>query len=296
MYRITGGYADRVVVGASTAVPKPPNISFEEAAGLFLTGATAFHTLAATGVREEDTVLIHGASGGVGQMAVQLAMARGARVIGTASAARHDVVRALGGEPVAYGDGLADRIRTLARSRRMVSTRRSTPSAPMRRSTCRSSWSPIAAASRPSPASVAVATRGSNCSAADQVPTPATAFAAPRGSTSWTLSLPASSRCRWPLRIRSVRSSNPSRPSSPGTPRARSSSFPDRPPADGSVGRDRHTEVPAAVPIDATVNKSAIGRCYRSSRSSDLCSAVILRGNRDCGSRDRVQRRTPGLL
>jgi NADPH:quinone reductase-like Zn-dependent oxidoreductase len=49
-----------------------------------------------------------------GQMAVQLAVARGARVIGTASPARHDVVRALGAEPVAYGDGLADRVRALA--------------------------------------------------------------------------------------------------------------------------------------------------------------------------------------
>ena len=87
---------------------------FEEAAGLMLTGATAVHTLTATSVREGDTVLIHGASGGVGQMAVQLAVLRGARVIGTASAARQDVVRALGAEPVTYGEGLAARIRSIA--------------------------------------------------------------------------------------------------------------------------------------------------------------------------------------
>lgn len=80
-----------------------------------LTGATAVHTLTATAVAAGDTVLIHGASGGVGQMAVQLAIERGARVIGTASAGRQDVVRALGGEPVIYGDGLADRIISLAR-------------------------------------------------------------------------------------------------------------------------------------------------------------------------------------
>jgi NADPH:quinone reductase-like Zn-dependent oxidoreductase len=80
-----------------------------------LTGVTAVHALTVTGVDEGDTVLIHGASGGVGQMAVQLAVVRGAQVIGTASAAHQDVVRGLGAEPVTYGDGLADRIRSLAR-------------------------------------------------------------------------------------------------------------------------------------------------------------------------------------
>ena len=114
LYRINGGYADRVVVDAASAVPKPANMSFEQAAGLMLTGATAVHTLTATGVAQGDTVLIHGASGGVGQMAVQLAVLRGARVIGTASPRRQDVVRALGAEPVTYGDGLADRVGLLA--------------------------------------------------------------------------------------------------------------------------------------------------------------------------------------
>ncbi|MEO7371160.1 MAG: NADP-dependent oxidoreductase [Ilumatobacteraceae bacterium] len=114
MYRINGGYAERVVVDAATAVPKPDNITFEEAAGLFLTGATAVHALTAAAVERGDTVLVHGASGGVGQMAVQLAVLRGAHVIGTASAGRHDLVRALGAEPVSYGDGLADRVGALA--------------------------------------------------------------------------------------------------------------------------------------------------------------------------------------
>jgi len=114
LYRINGGYADRVVVDATTAVPKPPSMGFEEAAGLMLTGATAVHTLTATTVGPGDTILVHGATGGVGQMVVQIAVARRARVIGTASAARHDVVRALGAEPVTYGDGLADRVRALA--------------------------------------------------------------------------------------------------------------------------------------------------------------------------------------
>src|SRR5258706_856691 len=108
MYRIGGAYSDRVVVAAASAVPKPTVMSFEEASGLFLAGATAIHALTATGADGGDTVVIHGASGGGGQMAVQLAVLRGARVIGTASAARHDVVVALGAEPVTYGDGLAD--------------------------------------------------------------------------------------------------------------------------------------------------------------------------------------------
>ena len=58
-------------------------------------------------------MLIHGASGGVGLMAVQLAVARGAKVIATASPARHDQLREYGAEPVAYGDGLADRVRAI---------------------------------------------------------------------------------------------------------------------------------------------------------------------------------------
>src|SRR4051794_1717673 len=112
--RSSHGYADRVVVDTTAAVPKPTSMGFEEAAGLMLTGATAVHTLMATSVGPGDTVLVHGAGGGVGQMAVQIAIARGARVIGTARAARHEVVRVLGVEPVTYGDGLADRVRAVA--------------------------------------------------------------------------------------------------------------------------------------------------------------------------------------
>jgi NADPH:quinone reductase-like Zn-dependent oxidoreductase len=58
-------------------VPKPPSLPFEEAAGLMLTGATAVHALVATGVGSGDTVVLHGASGGVGLLAVQLAVALG---------------------------------------------------------------------------------------------------------------------------------------------------------------------------------------------------------------------------
>ena len=61
-----------------------------------------------------ETVLIHGGAGGVGLMAVQIAVARGARVIATASEPRHDYLRSLGAEPTTYGEGLADRVRALA--------------------------------------------------------------------------------------------------------------------------------------------------------------------------------------
>ncbi|MEO8889036.1 MAG: NADP-dependent oxidoreductase [Jatrophihabitantaceae bacterium] len=113
-YRLTGAYAAELVAAATEFVPKPAELDWNQAAGLLLTGGTAVHTLTATNVGAGDTVLIHGASGGVGVMAVQLAVLRGARVIATASPARHDFLRELGAESVAYGDGLAHRVRALA--------------------------------------------------------------------------------------------------------------------------------------------------------------------------------------
>ncbi|HEU5420343.1 MAG TPA: NADP-dependent oxidoreductase [Streptosporangiaceae bacterium] len=113
-YRVAGGYAAELVVPATALVPRPAQLDWPQAAGLLLTGVTAWHTLAATAVGAGDTVLVHGASGGVGLMAIQLAAARGATVIGTASPARHDLLREFGAVPVAYGDGLAGRVRAAA--------------------------------------------------------------------------------------------------------------------------------------------------------------------------------------
>jgi NADPH2:quinone reductase len=113
-YPINGAYAAQVVVPASSVVPKGAVLSFEEASGLLLTGATAVHALSAVGVNKGETLLLHGASGGVGLMVVQLAVASGVRVIGTASEARHADLRRMGAEPVVYGPGLADRVRDLA--------------------------------------------------------------------------------------------------------------------------------------------------------------------------------------
>lgn len=112
-YRVSGGYAEEIVAPASSVLPKPGNLSWEQAAGLLLVGVTAFHLVEATGVSAGDRVIVHGASGGVGLAAVQLALLRGAKVIGTASAANGDRLRALGAEAMVYGPGLAERIRAV---------------------------------------------------------------------------------------------------------------------------------------------------------------------------------------
>ncbi len=113
-YRAPGAYAAELVVPASSVVPKPGSLSWEQAGGLMAAGVTAVHVLEAIGLRKDESVLVHGAAGGVGLMAVQLAVARGATVLATASAARHDLLRDLGAIPIAYGPGLADRVRAAA--------------------------------------------------------------------------------------------------------------------------------------------------------------------------------------
>lgn len=113
-YPVAGGYAADVAVPASSVIPKPVALSFEQASGMMLTGATAAHALAVVGAGAGETVLVHGASGGVGLMAVQLVVAAGGRVIGTASHSAHALLREFGAEPVAYGPGLEERVRALA--------------------------------------------------------------------------------------------------------------------------------------------------------------------------------------
>ncbi len=95
-------------------VPKPANLGWEQAAGLGVAGETSVRGLGLLGLAPGATLLVHGAAGGVGQAAVQLAVADGLRVIGTASERNHDLLRELGAEPVAYGDGLAERVAALA--------------------------------------------------------------------------------------------------------------------------------------------------------------------------------------
>ena len=107
--------ADFVVVKtpAEALWHTPEGIGDEVAATLPVAGLTAAAALAAIDLRSGDTVLVGGAAGGVGVFAVQLAKLAGARVIGTASAGTFEFLRQLGAEPVVYGPGLADRVRTL---------------------------------------------------------------------------------------------------------------------------------------------------------------------------------------
>jgi NADPH:quinone reductase-like Zn-dependent oxidoreductase len=110
-----GAYAELVSAPVETLARKPRTASWPEAAGLPLAGLTAYRAIVQTlKVEPGETVLIHGAAGGVGAVAAQLALAREARVIGAASAGHHDFLRSIGVLPVAQGDGIAGRVRALA--------------------------------------------------------------------------------------------------------------------------------------------------------------------------------------
>jgi len=106
------GQAELAVL--SYYAPIPPSLDFPGAAALPAAIETATRALDQLGVGSGSTLLINGASGSVGSAAVQLAVVRGARVIGTASPANHEYLRSLGAEPVAYGEGLVERVRALA--------------------------------------------------------------------------------------------------------------------------------------------------------------------------------------
>lgn len=108
----SGSYAQYAL--ATDIARKPASLSWTQAAALPVAGEAAMRGLDLLGVRAGETLLIHGAAGGVGAMAVQIAVHRGATVLGTAAPANHDYVRSLGATPVAYGDGLVDRVRALA--------------------------------------------------------------------------------------------------------------------------------------------------------------------------------------
>jgi NADPH2:quinone reductase len=109
-----GTFAELVAAPVRTLARKPVSLSFEEAAAVPLAGLTAYQAIQRAGITEGQTVLVHAAAGGVGAFAVQLAKVLGARVIGTASEGNHEFLRALGAEPVTYGDGLVDRVRSVA--------------------------------------------------------------------------------------------------------------------------------------------------------------------------------------
>ncbi len=119
---ISGGYRAVANLPASQLTPKPAGIDFEQAACVAIAGGTAYSALVQLGIGVGDTVLIHGAAGGVGSAAVQIARHLGAQVIGTASEQNHDYLRGLGAEPVAYGEGLVERVRSLGTITAVVDT------------------------------------------------------------------------------------------------------------------------------------------------------------------------------
>jgi NADPH:quinone reductase-like Zn-dependent oxidoreductase len=108
------GAAQAELAVLSYYAPVPSSLDFAGAAALPAAIETATRALDQLGVGSGSTLLVNGASGSVGSAAVQLAAVRGARVIGTASPANHYYIRSLGAEPVAYGEGLVERIRALA--------------------------------------------------------------------------------------------------------------------------------------------------------------------------------------
>lgn len=112
----TGAWAEQAVVPAAHLVPVPEELDAAEVVALTTNGVTAWQMLHRTArLADGQTVVVHGASGGVGTLLTQLAVRAGARVIGTASAGKHDRVRALGATPLDYRQpDLAARVRELA--------------------------------------------------------------------------------------------------------------------------------------------------------------------------------------
>lgn len=105
--------AEFVVVEAEHLAPKPENVPWEVAGALFVAGSTAWAAVRAV-VQPGDTVVVSGAAGGVGSIAVQLAALAGAQVIGLASTANHAWLAAHSVTPIAYGDGVHERISAAA--------------------------------------------------------------------------------------------------------------------------------------------------------------------------------------
>lgn len=106
-----GGYAEYTLTRTNAIARKPPTVSFIDAAALPVASATAYDAIEQLQLRSGDTLLINGAGGGVGAAAAQIARYRGVNVVGTASPAKHGFVAALGVVPVAYGDGVVERLR-----------------------------------------------------------------------------------------------------------------------------------------------------------------------------------------
>lgn len=112
-WALLASHAEYVVVPAEHAVIKPAGMPWEIAGAFSASAQTAYTAIEQLKVEAGDTVLVHAAAGGVGTVAVQLVTILGATAVGTASPRNHDYLRSLGAHPVAYGDGLVERVRNL---------------------------------------------------------------------------------------------------------------------------------------------------------------------------------------
>jgi NADPH:quinone reductase-like Zn-dependent oxidoreductase len=106
--------ADYVVVPPDQLTAKPQAVHWDQAGGLFVAGSTAYAAVRAVAPKAGETVVVSGAAGGVGSLTVQLARRTGARVIGVASEANREWLASVGVDHVAYGEGLAERLRAAA--------------------------------------------------------------------------------------------------------------------------------------------------------------------------------------
>ena len=103
-------HADFVIVDADHLVPRPAKVPWEQAGALFVVGTTAYAAIKAVGLKPRETLVVSGAAGGVGSLVVQLAKNIGAKVIGLASVGHHKWFSDRGIIPVAYGEGVFERI------------------------------------------------------------------------------------------------------------------------------------------------------------------------------------------
>jgi NADPH:quinone reductase-like Zn-dependent oxidoreductase len=110
-------HAELVVTEAADLVPKPPGVSWAAAGSLYVAGGTAWAMVRAVAAGPGDTVVVAGAAGGVGSIAVQLARNAGATVIGLAGEANHAWLSDHGVIPVTYGEGVADRVKAASGGR-----------------------------------------------------------------------------------------------------------------------------------------------------------------------------------
>jgi NADPH:quinone reductase-like Zn-dependent oxidoreductase len=111
--------ATYVVVPATQLTPRPANVPWEAAGSLFVAGTTAYAAIRAVGLTSGDWLVVSGAAGGVGSITVQLAVHRGAHVIGLASPAHHQWLAAHGVLPVAHGEEVAEHIASAAGARKV---------------------------------------------------------------------------------------------------------------------------------------------------------------------------------